>query len=200
MQTTRNHKPANWKKKEKWKLIEGYHGLYSVSDMGRVRCNGRTKPPIKEGKKPKRTKKRLVYPHLDKKNNVVRVCLNTTDRRTVQILLKYLVADHWLMPRIKGSRVTLKRTTDVFDCSIYNLRETKNTKVKGAKLLPRDVLAIRKELVEREGEWGARADIAKRYEVSDDCIKRIAKRETWKTLDSSTNKCATLPEVSGKYS
>jgi len=165
------------KRKEKWKYVEGFHRLYSVSNMGRVRSENTNRPAIEGIRRKRRGRRRLLSPAFSVSSGMVIVILANIDRTKTSMDLKYLVADHWLKDRTPGARVEYKRKNNRLDCSVSNLREPGGMRLKAS-----DVIAIRKEAAAREGERGALTDISRQYGVTQSCIYRIVSRESWKRL------------------
>lgn len=163
-------KPDNWRKKEKWKNVEGFEGLYQISNMGRVRSTN--KIFYRNGRK--HTKRKRLWPLRVRRGRAV-IFLTDSEGQTHEYSLKKLVADHWLRPRRPGLAVTLKNPNDVLDCSIYNIKEIRKAKVGNEKLTKEEKNQIRKDLA-ADQKWGRYARIARKYEISTSHARRLDKQ------------------------
>lgn len=83
-------------KKEKWKEIKGYEGLYQVSNFGNIKSMPRTIVTNNRfGKMTKCTKNREIKPHLNKKTGYYQVLLSK-NKKTKMFLLHRLVAETFI--------------------------------------------------------------------------------------------------------
>lgn len=83
---------------EEWRPVPGYEGMYSVSDLGRVRGEDRIVPHILDGK---RIKSRILKVKINKQNGYPAVCLcNPSGQKTFPIHV--LVALAFIGERPKG--------------------------------------------------------------------------------------------------
>lgn len=168
-------RPKDWKKKEKWRYVEGHGKWYSVSNMGRVRSN-----MIKRvgGAKRKRTvSRKLLKPGVS--HGVAHTNLYCLDRdmKPKNVQIKDLVADHWLRPRTPGAKVYLVDTTDLLDCSVYNIRERNSTRNRNQKLTIDEIREIKMAL--QNYKRGDIAALARKYRVSESAVQRIKTGERW---------------------
>jgi len=174
-------KPLNWKSKERWKPIKGYEGIYSVSNMGRIKRHWHRRAGVPNKRKYKTTPK-LLKVNANKSHSHPKVKLRTLEGVTKSFDVKYLVADAWLKPR-RGGRVVYK-SDDVFDCSVYNLKEIGVVKEKNAaKLTIEQVKEIKQTLLDSLNIRGVKARIAKQYDISPATITRISKSERWEEIE-----------------
>jgi len=107
---------------ESWRTLI-YPGLsvYEVSNRGRVRkVKGKLIPSKPSG---------------NKGDLRVRVVYNVKPRVQTHLVLKSIVADHWLRPRTIGKRVYfLDKNTQ--NCDVRNLREKGVTRYKNRRITP----------------------------------------------------------------
>ena len=136
----RHPRPKNWRDLEKWTWLRGYNKYYKISNMGRILRIAR---PGSRGLRRKTVRRHIVTPFLDY-GWIVYVKLETPDGRKIKKCLKNLVGKHWLRPYY-GGQIVLKDPMDVFDCSVYNLKEVGITKYyKNQKLTEEESLCLQR--------------------------------------------------------
>lgn len=173
---------------EIWKPVVGYEGLYSVSNIGRVRSERRT---------------------TNTRQGLIRVCFLTNGYPFVPLCKggKYknmkvhrLVASAFIGPselvvnhkngiqtdnRVENlewvtQSENVRHAWRVLDA--YKSRDTRGEKHHGAKLTERDVIAIRAMV--RSGS--RRNELAKKFGVDRSTINYIVSRKLWKHVPEST--------------
>ncbi|GGD64478.1 endodeoxyribonuclease [Erythrobacter arachoides] len=176
---------------ETWKTIEGYEGLYEISDQGRVKTLSRTVYRGR-GSSPQVLKERILDHRINKDGYPI-VCLSK-DRKGRNCLVHRLLAEafipnpdgHPIVRHLNDVKTDMRlgnlawgtHTDNRLDairngCKIHVLE--KGEKHKDAKLTEADVLAIR-----ASAESGLA--LARKYGVSDKAISKIRRRETWKHI------------------
>lgn len=86
---------------EVWRPVVGYEGLYSVSNLGRIRGEARTVPHLIHGK---RLREKLLKPRINKATGYPAVNLTCENKRKT-FTVHRLVADAFLGPRPLGKVV-----------------------------------------------------------------------------------------------
>jgi len=169
-----NARPENWKKKERWKKVQGYGNLYSVSNMGRIRTNYaiRRRP----NKQKYQMKRKLLSPVWS--CGVLRIGLRDMEGNRKWLVVKDLVAAHHINPKPIG-HIVYKDRKNYMDCSVYNLKEKGKTRFKNAKLSDAEVIEMKTFLHDHWGEWGFQSKAAKRWQISPPLISLVCSGLRW---------------------
>lgn len=176
--------------KEIWKEIEGYEGLYEVSNLGRVRSLDRVKLiTTRWGSTTKRFRKgRILKPQLDGRGNYLHVCLG----RGITKQVHRLVANAFI-PNINNYPQINHKDEDKTNNCVDNLEwctaHYNNTygsrvgmksgeKHHNAKLSKDDVINIKTRITNGE----LQKDLAREYGMSTSQISAIKVGKCWRDV------------------
>lgn len=169
---------------EVWKAIEGYEGLYEVSNLGRVRSLdhydsiGRFHAGV------------MLKPQLDSRKNYLHVNLSGKSVNVHRIVAKAFIDNPYNYEEInhKDEDKTNNRVSNLEWCTRkYNnnygskLDSTKGVNNPQSKLTDSDILEIRKTYRPHSKSNGAKA-LAERFGVSHHYIYHIVRNDRWRWL------------------
>lgn len=170
---------------EEWRDVVGYEGIYSVSNLGRVRRD-----------KPYATTHvgRILPWYVIRNYPMVQLCNKGQKKLTVH----KLVAEAFIGPRPQGYTVNHKDGNKMNPCADnleyctpkenldhakqIGLMDTRGIRNGRAKLTEDDVRLIRSLYIPRHPEFNGYA-LARRFSVAKNTIDQILKRTNWKHID-----------------
>jgi hypothetical protein len=167
---------------ETWLPIEGYEGIYEVSDLGNVRSLDRVIPMGKLGKNSKKVKGRVLSQFcVPKRTNRITF---TRSYKTETFYVCNLVYEAFCGPVPKGHRVVHKND-DIRDNSLKNLElkeyvneelEIKRRRNNTGKLTDEQVEEIRRLYdSENKGIY----EISKILQIGDQVVRRVVTRQSY---------------------
>ena len=170
---------------EIWKDIEGYEGLYQVSNLGNVKSLNRLIKHNRSGFlklkskiiKPCTTKTGYVVFHLYKNSKQTH---KTAHRLVAECFLENIFSKEDIN-HIDGNKLNNNILNLEWNTRSENLKHAYNTGLKergekhyNSKLTEKNILII------RELKGFSHTKIAEQYNVSRKCISKIINKETWK--------------------
>lgn len=174
---------------EVWKDIEGFEGIYQISNLGRVKVLDREVPHWRGGVSIR--KSRIINPY--KTNAGYMIVSLTKECKESRFLVHRLVAKSFLSNRNKKAQVNhingiktdnsvgnlewCSRSENIRHADKNNLRVLKGEKNSGSKLTEKQVLEIR-----AIGKSKTLTEIAEMYNVGYKCISKILNRKRWKHI------------------
>jgi hypothetical protein len=165
---TRWPKPKNWRELEKWKWAVDYDHYYQVSNMGRVK---RVDKKVNVHGQKFHRKVKILKPFIAR-NWTVHVKLIKADGKPKLEPLRNVVGKTWIRP-YRGGQIVLKDPDDIWDCSIYNLREKAlHTKKYNQKLSEEESLELQRRYWE-DPRRGKKIELAKQYRLQRTHLTKI---------------------------
>lgn len=165
---------------ENWKPVVGYEGLYSVSDLGRIRSEARDKGRCRSQK--------IMHQYVNKRGRGYFITSLYKDRKHHIVKIHHLVAKAFIGPTPEGYEVNHKNT-DTFNNCADNLEyithkenighALKFNLLKCAKLSEKDVIGIRESYSIKKEPFKAIGD---RFNVHSQTIANIIHRKCWKHI------------------
>lgn len=170
---------------ERWRPVPGYEGLYSVSDLGRVRRD-RTTTCTKAGKVLSSAGLRMGYPSLQL----------SKDNRRKSFAVHRLVAAAFIGARPTGQEVNhingvktdnrlsnleyLTSSANQLHAFRTGLQDCSGSRNGRSKLTEADVRAIRRASTGKRGEQAA---FARQYGVTPSAIRKVINRTRWEGVE-----------------
>jgi hypothetical protein len=151
---------------EQWKALK-YPGLghYQVSNRGRFR------------KVVGKNRYRLSYPNAISTGNYnLRVKVYYDTGKESHLILKTIVADHWLRPRT-GALLTYL-DGNARNCDVRNLREKGVKRYKNQRMIPDLLVKVRAFLAE-DSDWGSQKRACKLFDLNKSTVSLIARGDRY---------------------